>query len=69
VKYKAVAIGGLYLCFSYISAISSMLTGYLITKLGVGDNFQQLGYFLCVSTVVPSIISAFCFYRAGIYYK
>jgi hypothetical protein len=39
VKYKAVAIGGLYLCFSYTSAISSMLTGYLITKLAIGNSF------------------------------
>jgi hypothetical protein len=49
VKYKAVAIGGLYLSFSYISAISSMVTGYLITKLDLGENFQELGYFLCFS--------------------
>jgi hypothetical protein len=69
VKYKAVAIGGLYLSFSYISAISSMVTGYLITKLDIGDNFQELGYFLCFSTVVPSAIASFCFYRAGLHYK
>ena len=69
VKYKAVAIGGLYLSFSYISAISSMVTGYLITKLDLGENFQELGYFLCFSTVVPSAIASFCFYRAGYHYR
>lgn len=37
VKYKAVAIGGLYLCFSYISAISSMITGFVITKAELND--------------------------------
>ena len=46
-----------------------MVTGYLITKLNLGDNFQELGYFLCFSTVVPSVIASFCFYRAGHYYK
>ena len=55
--------------FSYISAISSFVTGYLITKLNLGDNFQELGYFLCFSTVVPSAIASFCFYKAGHYYK
>lgn len=39
VKFKSIAIGGLYLCFSYTTAISSMLTGYLITKLEIGNDF------------------------------
>lgn len=46
-----------------------MITGYLITKLGIGNDFQQLGYFLCVSTVLPSAIASFCFYKAGLHYR
>lgn len=71
-KYKSQAVGALTFCYTLVGTVSVTVNAALITSWSGGSGEETnpivVGKVIAISTCVPCFLSAFVFYRGGIFY-
>ena len=68
VEFKGVAVGIFLFCTTIVGTIAVWFDAEMIKSLEATEDPIQIGKIVALSTTVPCLIAAFCFWKAGIYY-
>jgi hypothetical protein len=67
VKYKGVGVGVLTFTYTIAGTIALIVDGYLISAFG--EEPEQVGKVIAISTCIPCFFAAICFWIAGKHYE